>query len=377
MSEDIPISIFLNPTEEKVEEKPIPETPEQALLDALTGKKDTEKKEAEKAVAEKLISLMPKKEDPALQEVAQAFQEVQSQISLKKASALGKDLVDVLNKSEQIASKEQREQGQKIEGEVKEKLDDIIQSLIDKVLKDNPSEERTEELEEIAVKMIRQFLQNDLFKLLRKQNDIQDGKYTYYSDEPIYNLFGGGGGGGDSADQEVIDDLQKQLAKCNTYLNVLEQIYKSDVINLSDSPYQISYATANVIVADATDGPINITLPPAMTNINRYFIVKKIDTTNNPVNIYVYDSNTEDIDGDTSRTITTVDSLGFFSDDGATWHGIGDPDARACYYFGEFIFDTWNDFDPQYEWRDFDQTTTWADIQGENVLVHERERLLL
>lgn len=375
---DIPLSLFLDDSDKKVEESK-PQTPEQALLDVVTGKKDAEKKEAERVVAEKLLNLMPKEEDPALQEVVQAFQEVQEHISLKKASALGKDILDVIKKSEEHATEEQIEQNREVEEEVKDKLEDIIQSLIDKVMADNEDEERSEELEEIAVKYIRQFLQNDLFKLLRKQNDIQDGKYTYYSDEPLYNMFGGGGGGGSGGDDsELVKQLQMQLAKCNTYLDVLEQIYKSDVIDFSVSPYQINYNTANVIIADASDGPITISLPPAMTNINRYFIVKKIDVTNNPVNVLVYDTNTENIDGDPSRTMTTVDSLGFYSDDGAEWNGIGNPDARACYYFiSEFIFEIWEDFDTKYEWRDFSPTVTWAELQGIQTLVHERERLLL
>ena len=89
------------------------------------------------------------------------------------------------------------------------------------------------------------------------------------------------------------------------------------------------------------------------------------------------DRDNEDIDGDPSRTLTIVDSTGFLSEDGVSWHGIGNPDARACYYFAEFVFEIWGDFDPQYEWRDFDQPVTWADLEGENVLVHERPRLLL
>jgi hypothetical protein len=365
---DIPINLFVEEDDEVTTEV-VNETPEQALFDVISGKKEARKKEAEDAIARKLLENKPKNRED-IKDIVEEVQRIQSQISLNKANALGKDLIKLISSTDASKTEVEKKVDNEIEEEVKDSLQDLIQMIVDKVLDENESEERNKELEDNAVTFIRQFLTNDLFKLLRKQNDVDNGKVSYYKDDPYYIFGGGGDGGGDQSD--LIKELEEQLAKCRTYLNVLEKIYTSDVIDFSESPYFINYDVANVVVADATDGPITVRLPNPATNTDRYFIVKKIDTTGNPITVVPF--GTETIDGDNFRVITDSSpnsSLAFVTD-GVDWHGIGGSDAWAYYFVGELV---WADYDPSFEWRDFDPSTQWADLDQQETYRRRRDLL--
>jgi len=58
-----------------------------------------------------------------------------------------------------------------------------------------------------------------------------------------------------------------------------------------------------IILVDASAGPVTITLPNSATLFNARYVVKKIDTTTNPVTVAVGGANS--IDGQPSWTILT------------------------------------------------------------------------
>lgn len=78
----------------------------------------------------------------------------------------------------------------------------------------------------------------------------------------------------------------------------------------------------DVILVDATDGNVIITLPPIVQVLpqNSPFTVKKIDASANTVTI----ASSDNIDGAASTTITAQNNAKAFLTDGSTWWMIGD-----------------------------------------------------
>lgn len=94
---------------------------------------------------------------------------------------------------------------------------------------------------------------------------------------------------------------------------------KAPVYSTVTSSTALSTGNSAVFV-DASNGAITITLPSAGTNAGKHFIIKKIDSSTNPVNI---DGNgTETIDNYSSISITTQYESYKLMSDGGEWYII-------------------------------------------------------
>lgn len=85
--------------------------------------------------------------------------------------------------------------------------------------------------------------------------------------------------------------------------NVADTPVESASIDDTDSPYTVTTnATRNVVLADATNGAVDVTLPPLADWADQYIIVKKFDSAANNVNINPDGSET--IEGNSSISLT-------------------------------------------------------------------------
>lgn len=91
--------------------------------------------------------------------------------------------------------------------------------------------------------------------------------------------------------------------------------FASSVATISSSV--ILSTEQHVILADAASGNITLTLPNAVSSANVQFAIKKIDSTANFVIISA--SNSQTIDGISTKTITTQYEASLFVSDGANW----------------------------------------------------------
>ena len=87
--------------------------------------------------------------------------------------------------------------------------------------------------------------------------------------------------------QEEIDDMQESLS--------------TGVINIS-SDYNAGSTDNQIIIVDASDGAVTVTLPKASTAADKTYYVKKIDLSNNIVTVDPYSDET--IDGQPQLDIT-------------------------------------------------------------------------
>ena len=78
--------------------------------------------------------------------------------------------------------------------------------------------------------------------------------------------------------------------------------------------------TYHIILANATNGTITITLPSATTCSGRQYIIKKVDSSTNAVTVTPQTGQT--IDGQTSISITTQNDLRRIVSDGTNWYII-------------------------------------------------------
>lgn len=88
---------------------------------------------------------------------------------------------------------------------------------------------------------------------------------------------------------------------------------------------QVSNYTAagyTVILVDASSGGVVITLPAALTNDGRYYFIKKIDSSNNPV-VIEGDVSAETIDGEASISLGLQYQYIMVRCDGTVWHILG------------------------------------------------------
>jgi len=87
--------------------------------------------------------------------------------------------------------------------------------------------------------------------------------------------------------QEEIDDIQESLS--------------TGIINIS-SDYYTGSTDNQIIIVDASDGDVEITLPPAIDTADKTYYIKKVDSSNNKV--IVNPNETETIDGQSEMHIT-------------------------------------------------------------------------
>jgi hypothetical protein len=297
------------------------------LLDKITGK-------TEKQATEALVSLLPKKQekiDDATQEFLETVNQLQEQIDLKRANAIGVSLINLLNKANSIEDVQAKE-------EIKIKFGDIISTILIGLIEQN--DPKYQDIFHIAVGLLYKYLNEDLKKMLRKQKDVLDGKVQYYKDDPIAGLGMGDGSGGGGGDPE-------EIARLTSYVNVLEAIYNTTIVN---NNYQIEYITANVILVDASKGNVTVTLPLVTSNVGRPFIVKKVDNSPNIVNVISLIGET--ITGPTIIT-NPNDVIQFYSADGLQWFASNSADVLGCFLVSELAF----------QWSSFDANLTWADLK--------------
>jgi hypothetical protein len=77
-----------------------------------------------------------------------------------------------------------------------------------------------------------------------------------------------------------------------------------------------SYA---VILVDTSTGPVTVTLPPAASSRGKYYYIKKIDNSANPVRI----ESGELVDAESTHTLTLQYQYVMVVCDSTTWHIIG------------------------------------------------------
>jgi hypothetical protein len=307
--------------------------PEVALLDVVSGKR----KRKDKAITEKLISILPKQDDPLTQELVETVQQFTEQIDQKKANALGLSLINILNKANSIEDIQAKE-------EIKIKFGDIISVILKDLLEQN--DPKYQDIFHIAVGLLYKYLNEDIKKILRRQKDVLDGKVQYYKDEPGFFLGGDAG----VVDDAYVHELEQKVDQLTYYLNLLEVIYTTLVINTTNSPYQFNYNTANVLLGDATNGMLLIKLPPAIDNIGRPFIVRKTDSSSFGIEVRSYSS--EPITGP-NIIFNQNDILQFYTADGVNWYSTDSVEVLGCFLVSEMSF----------QWSNFDANLTWADLR--------------
>jgi hypothetical protein len=325
-------------------------TPESTLLQVLKPKI----KEVDENVTKKLVSFIPKKEDPITTELIQEISSISSELNVKRANALGLSLVNLLKKSK--TANEDPIVKKEIQMRFGDIIGDILQGLVDE------QDEKYEDVYQLAVGSLYKYLNDDLKKILRKQKDVMDGKIAFYKDEPLFAYGsegflgpGIGGGGGDA-------ELEKENAKLKSYINILETIYQSDIISYINSPYQINYNLANVILIDASEGNIFLTMPNPLDNIGKPFVVKKIDTTINTITILPYNIETFEENVSISINSNNLEYV-IYSIDGISWTVEEDIDIIGLFLLGELI---WSNYSPTYEWSDFNSTVQWSELDQKN-----------
>src|SRR4030067_239249 len=148
-------------------------------------------------------------------------------------------------------------------------------------------------------------------------------------DEILYNivripLFGAGKSG------KIIFSNHMTLFIRNASNNAWIQIGHFDANGklIIDTGYGVTSVTANytatlndeVILANATAGAVTVTLPTAVGNTGKKFVIKKIDSSANTVTV---DPNgSETIDGQATAGILAQDNAIICQSDGANWRNI-------------------------------------------------------
>ncbi len=81
-------------------------------------------------------------------------------------------------------------------------------------------------------------------------------------------------------------------------------------------------STEMVVLVDASGGGITLTLPSAVSNTHKVYVIKKVDSTGNVVTIEG-DANTETIDGEVSVKMHLQYQYIWIICDGSDWYIIG------------------------------------------------------
>lgn len=119
----------------------------------------------------------------------------------------------------------------------------------------------------------------------------------------------------------ILDDMRRMAQKINELVAVTNRGYsehKQKTITSSSTADN----TATVILADATTGNIVFTLPPVITNGDRYYNIVKIDSSTHSVSAAT-GSSLERFNGSTSQSTTTqYGVLRPFSNGSTNWYGI-------------------------------------------------------
>jgi len=195
------------------------------ILDVISGKKKKEQKKHEKDLQKKLTGILPKKIDDEVKKFADEVKEVQEGLEVKRASALGLSLVNILKNASKNTD-ETVETEEKIKVEIVNDLNfsTVIEDIVSKVI--DKDDKYYDQIFQLAVGALYKYIKEDLIKVLSRELDNMKGKIKYYGAE--YNYIGGGGGEGgcecdcqelyDEIDRlnQIIDDLLEQLP-CPVY----------------------------------------------------------------------------------------------------------------------------------------------------------------
>lgn len=106
-----------------------------------------------------------------------------------------------------------------------------------------------------------------------------------------------------------------------------------DAFDMRVTSITASYDVASddmVILADASDGAITVSLPPAAGALQQVFYVKKTDSSSNAVTIDPYGSET--VDGATTYTLGTQYKSVCICCDGSAWYTLSGTDVAVLTY---------------------------------------------
>jgi hypothetical protein len=206
--------------------------PEKHLLDLVTGKKKTsqqelfevvsgkKKREKEQIVSDALMSVLPKKRDELVNELADEIEKVGKEISVKKASALGLSLVNILNKPNPEATEEEIEHEEKEERRELTRINqlsfrEIAKEIVDEII--SLENENYNKIYSLAIGLLYKFIKDDIKRALLRELDQLEGRVHFYKAE---FAFGGGGDGGDSDRcREFEEEIERLLEIIEELLN--------------------------------------------------------------------------------------------------------------------------------------------------------------